>query len=268
MAPLISLVVVCLALIVLVRWMEPRMAFFPTRGEFETPQQVGLPYETLTIDTADGERLRAWVMRAPTPRANVVYFHGNGANLSNWTPILAGIVRHGYSVFAFDYRGYGLSTGQPTERGLHRDVEAVVKKAWVENSERLPLVYWGRSLGGSMAAYGATVRPPHGIILESGFPNARAVVRDSFALRVLSLFSSYRFAAADFANRAGRPVLVMHGNGDTVISFALGRELFDALTVPKQFFVIEGGDHNDEAPRDAKAYWSAVDRFTSEITRR
>jgi fermentation-respiration switch protein FrsA (DUF1100 family) len=253
----------CLLIWLLVRWAEPRLAFFPTTGESDTPRDFGVPFEALTIDTADGERLRAWVMRAAAPRANVVYFHGNGANLSNWSPILTGIVQHGYSVFAFDYRGYGESTGSPNERGLYRDVDAIVKQATAAQSESTPTIYWGRSLGGTMAAYAATVQPPDGIILESGFVNARAAIRSSPILLVLSFFSSYRFPTADFVNRAQRPVLVMHGNRDSVIPFALGQELFNTLTVPKQFVVIEGGDHNDDVPRDAQGYWSAVDRFSA-----
>ena len=266
----VSLVTIAAALVglaALVRWIEPRVAFFPTRGESETPRDFGLPFEPLTIDTADGEHLRGWVIRAPAPRANVVYFHGNGANLSNWVPILAGIVLRGYSVLAFDYRGYGLSTGRPTERGLYRDVDAAVKEAWIGETASVPTIYWGRSLGASMAAYAATVRPPDGLILESGFVDARAAVRDSLSLRVLAVFSSYRFPTAEFANRAGRPVLVMHGNRDSVIPLELGRELSDRLTVPKQFVVIEGGDHNDAVPREAGTYWSAVDRFADGIRR-
>jgi fermentation-respiration switch protein FrsA (DUF1100 family) len=252
----------------LVRWMEPRVAFFPTAGESETPQHFGVAFDARTIETTDGERLRAWVMPAPAPRANVLYFHGNGANLSNWAPILTGIVKRGYSVVAFDYRGFGKSTGRPTERGLRLDVDAVVKYANTVQSGAIPTIYWGRSLGAAMAAYAATVQPPDGIILESGFVNARAAVRDSPILLVLSFFSSYRFQTAEYVNRANRPVLVMHGNRDRVIPFDRGRELFEALTVPKQFFVIEGGDHNDEAPRDAEAYWSAVDRFAESLVRR
>jgi hypothetical protein len=113
-----------------------------------------------------------------------------------------------------------------------------------------------------MAGYAATVQPPDGIILESGFANVRAAVRDSAILVALSFFSSYRFPTAEFVNRAKRPALVMHGSRDSVIPFARGRELFDLLTVPKQFVVIEGGDHNDDVPRDVDAYWSAVHRFT------
>ena len=262
-------VVGCLLLMwPLVRWVEPRVAFFPTPGESETPQTFGVPFDASTIETADGERLRVWFMPAPAPRANVVYFHGNGANLSNWSPILTGIVKRGYSVVAFDYRGYGKSTGHPTERGLHRDVDAVVKYASTAQSGTIPTIYWGRSLGAAMASYAATVRPPDGLILESGFANARAAVRDSPILVMLSFFSSYRFETAELANRANRPVLVMHGNRDSVIPFDRGRELFDALSAPKQFVVIEGGDHNDDVPRDADAYWSAVDRFAESLARR
>ena len=252
----------------LVRWIEPRMAFFPTAGEWETPQNFGVPFDGITIDTADGERVHAWVMRATAARAKVVYFHGNGANLSNWSPILTGIVKRGYSVVAFDYRGYGKSTGHPTERGLYRDVDAVVKHASTARSPAIPTIYWGRSLGTAMAAYAATVQPPDGIILESGFENARAAVRGSAILVALSCFSSYRFPTAEFVNRAKRPALVMHGSRDRVIPFARGRELFDALTVPKEFVAIEGGDHNDDVPRDAEAYWSAVDRFTDGLAHR
>jgi uncharacterized protein len=260
-----ALVACCILAWFLVRWAEPRLAFFPTTGELETPRDFGVAFDALTINTIDGEHLRAWMMRAPAARANVVYFHGNGANLSNWSPILTAIVRRGYSVFAFDYRGYGQSTGRPTERGLYRDVDAIVEQARSGRSESTPTIYWGRSLGATMAAYAATVQAPDGIILESGFVNARAAIRSSPILLLLSVFASYRFPTAEFVNRAKRPVLVMHGNRDGVIPFALGQELFNAVTVPKQFVVIEGGDHNDGVPRDAQAYWSAVDRFAADL---
>ena len=261
---LVALAVVTAALTVLGRWLEPQLAFFPFKGESETPRDFGIPFEAVTLDTADGERLRAWRMTPPAPqaaRARIVYFHGNGGNLSNWAPILAGIVRRGYAVFAIDYRGYGVSTGRPTEKGLYRDVDATVAAAWTEQGQRIPIVYWGRSLGGSMAAYAATVKKPDGVIVEAGFPDARAAVRGSPVLAALAVFASYRFPAANFLARAGTPVLVLHGDRDSVIPFALGRELFAAIPEPKTFVAIPGGDHNDAAAPDPEAYWSAIDRF-------
>ncbi len=264
----IALSVVLVGLAVFVRWVEPRMAFFPFPGEAETPRDFGVPFDALTIDTADGERLRAWKMTPPAPQAartRIVYFHGNGGNLSNWSPILTGVARRGHVVLAIDYRGYGVSTGTPTERGLYRDVEAAVTNAWPTAAADIPLVYCGRSLGASMAAYGATVRKPDGVIVEAGFPSARAAVRSSPVLALLSLFASYRFPAGEFLNRANVPVLAMHGDRDRVIPFALGEELHREITAPKEFLVIRGGDHNDAVAPDPAAYWSAIERFIGRL---
>lgn len=264
---LVTIAVIAGALAILVRWLEPRLAFFPFAGETETPRDFGMPFEAVSIRTADGETLRAWRIEAPAARARILYFHGNGGNLSNWAPILAGIVRRGYSVFAIDYRGYGVSSGRPTERGLYRDADAALPAAWPADDGRTPIVYWGRSLGGAVAAYAATVRKPDGIIIEAGFPSARAAIKGSPLLAALSVFSSYRFPAGEFLARAPAPVLVMHGDRDSVIPFALGRELFDRIGGAKEFVVIPGGDHNDAVAPDAPAYWAAVDRFISTLRR-
>jgi len=262
---MIWLAALVVGLALFVRWLEPRMAFVPFAGEDITPRTFGLAFEPLTIATADGERLRAWRMDASSPRARILYFHGNGGNLSNWAPILAAIVRRGYSVAAIDYRGYGVSTGRPTERGLYRDADAFVQTVWADADARVPTIYWGRSLGTTVAAYAATVRKPDGLILESGFPTARSVVRGSPVLFVLSVFASYRFPTADFANRARVPVLQMHGDRDSVIPFPLGQELFGRLEGTKQFLVMPGADHNDAAPPDPAAYWGAIERFVTEL---
>jgi fermentation-respiration switch protein FrsA (DUF1100 family) len=271
MSYLAVIAVIIGALAILVRRIEPRLAFFPYVGETETPQLFGLAFDAVTIETTDGEKLRAWRIEAPAPRApraRIVYFHGNGGNLSNWASILAEIVRHGYSVFAIDYRGYGLSTGRPTEQGLYRDVEAALPVAWPGGDPGTPIVYWGRSLGGAMASFAATVRKPDGVIIEAGFPNARAAIRNSPVLAALSLFASYRFPAAEFLARADTPVLIMHGDRDSVIPFALGRELFEQIGGRKEFVVIAGGDHNDATAPDPAAYWAAIDRFVNSLPRR
>ena len=265
---LTAFAVVVAGLAVLVRWIEPRLAFFPLAGEQETPRDFGVPFEAMTVRTADGEQLRAWRMAPPAPqapRARIVYFHGNGGNLSNWSPILAAIVRRGYAVFAIDYRGYGVSTGRPGEQGLYRDVDAAVAAAWPDDRSRLPIVYWGRSLGVSMAAYAATVKAPDGVIAEAGFANARAAVRGSPVLAALSMFASYRFPAADFFTRARTPVLVLHGDRDRVIPYGLGRELFAQIPEPKTFVTIAGGDHNDATAPDPAAYWAAIDGFIATL---
>jgi fermentation-respiration switch protein FrsA (DUF1100 family) len=264
---IIAGVATVLALGAVVRLLEPRFAFFPSSGETATPEQFGVPFEATSLLTKDGERLRGWVLTHPAPRAVVLYFHGNGGNLSVWAPILAGIYERGYTVRAIDYRGYGASTGRPTERGLYRDVDAAVEWIAREPGGPVPLVYWGRSLGAAMAAYAATRHTPAGIILESGFPDVRALFRSSPAMRFVSLFSTYRFPANRFLEDARSPVLVMHGDRDRVIPFEAGRQLFEKIRGPKQFATIPGGDHNDLRPPDPAAYWSTVHAFIQSLGR-
>ena len=265
----IGLLAVLVVLATVVRLLEPRFAFFPLTGESVTPREFGIDYDPATVRTRDGERLRSWSLPRATARARLVYFHGNGGNLSVWAPIVAGIARRGYSVFAFDYRGYGVSTGRPTERGMYRDVDAVVERFWRDSSGDTPVVYWGRSLGVAMAAYAATVRAPDGLILESGFPDARSLIRTSPLLAFLALFSTYRFPCSEFINRLGTPVpvLVVHGDDDHVVPISQGRALFDSVAGPKQFVTIRGGDHNDLAPSDADTYWAAVGGFVESLQR-
>jgi fermentation-respiration switch protein FrsA (DUF1100 family) len=263
----LELLAVLVALAVLVRLLEPRLAFFPLAGETETPRDFGVDYEPLSISTEDGEQLRAWSMVRPDSRASVLYFHGNGGNLSIWAPILTGIALRGYSVLALDYRGYGMSTGRPTERGLYRDVEAAVARFWADVPQGTPVVYWGRSLGVAMAACAATIRPPDGLVLEAGFPDARSVLRSSPLLAVLGVFSTYRFPAVEYLRQLTAPVptLVLHGDDDRIVPVGQGRALFERIGEPKELVIISGGDHNDPVPADPGVYWQAVDRFVASL---
>ena len=267
---MIKIVVIALAAIaalaVIVRAIESRFAFFPSRGETTTPEDFGIGFERITLTASGGVSLRGWSMPHASPRARILYFHGNGGNLSVWAPILAGIHRRGYAIHAFDYRGYGESSGRPSEQGLYRDVDAALDWAW-EGAAQAPLVYWGRSLGTTMAAYAASKRAPDGLILESGFADARSLLRGSPPMALLSLFSSCRFPTARWLEQVRAPVLVMHGDRDRVIPFANGQALFERIAAPKQFVTIRGADHNDVEPPDPRAYWPAIDAFVTSLAR-
>jgi fermentation-respiration switch protein FrsA (DUF1100 family) len=269
---IVLFVVLVAGLMWLVRRIEPRFAFFPFAGEDVTPRQLGVDFTPVTIETADGERLRAWHLPRADATAQVVYFHGNGGNLSLWADILVGLTEQRLEVIAVDYRGYGLSTGSPTERGLYQDVDATIDyvNARLRRAD-LPLIYWGRSIGSAMAAYAAS-RPSgsaaDGVVLEAGFPAATDVFEYNPVMRVLALFSTYRFATAKWMATVKTPALVIHGDRDSVIPYRLGQRLYETLPGPKRFVTIPGGDHNDPAPVDAELYWTAVRDFVQSLTRR
>jgi alpha-beta hydrolase superfamily lysophospholipase len=259
---LILLVLTCATLWVVVWWLQPRMAFFPWPGVQRTPSDAGIPFDNLEITTSDGIRLHGWWMAHPSPRAAVIYWHGNGGNLSLWLDVLADIHRRGFSVLAVDYRGYGASAGSPTEQGIYLDARAVTAH-YRQHLRRpdVPTLYWGRSLGCSVASHAVREHPPDALILESPFPDVRSLFAGNLVMTGLGLFASYRFPTSEHLGGYAGPLLVLHGDADSIIPFRAGRQVYDsASTTRKTLVVLDGADHND-VHAGHPAYWPAVDHF-------
>jgi fermentation-respiration switch protein FrsA (DUF1100 family) len=258
---LVVAIVVIALLKLAVSWLEPAMVFFPLRGEDDTPASLGIRYTPLKLRTADGVQIAAWQLEPGAPKADIVYFHGNGGNLSLWLPVFAAFHSFGYRVLAVDYRGYGTSEGAPSERGLALDGEAVVRHANSMRQPDRPLIYWGRSLGGPIAAAAARVIAPDALVLESTFPDKVSVIRWNPVFRALNLFSTYRFDTVGTLRGFNKPVLVVHGDADTIIPYGLGRELFDRLEAPKKLVTLRGADHNDLFDAHSEPYWTPLRAF-------
>lgn len=264
---LLTAALVAGALKLLVWWLEPRMAFYPIRGVQETPGTLGLVFTEVRIPTADGETLHAWWLEHQEPRAQVIFWHGNGGNLSLWLDVIAELRRRGFSVLAVDYRGYGASTGKPSERGLYRDADATVR-LFGETLRRpdTPSIYWGRSIGSAVAAYAASKTPPDALVLESPFPDIRTILRTNPVLWILGWFSSYRFPTSKHLARYHGSLLVVHGDADSIIPYSAGRRVFDrAPGARKSFLAIAGADHNDLHVVNPAFYWRGIDEFVGTL---
>ena len=267
MSTIVLLLAGLVLLKVLVIWLEPRMAFFPSPGVQETPAAVSLSYVDLRIQTQDGETLHGWWLEHPEPRAQVVFWHGNGGNLSLWMDVIVELRRRGFSVLAVDYRGYGASTGTPSETGIYRDAAATVN----EFAQRLrrpgvPVLYWGRSIGSPVAASTLSVLRPSALVLESPMPDARSVLRSNPVMWLLSFLSSYRFATSRFIADYDGPLLVIHGDADSIIPISLGRQVFaDAKSARGVFVTIPGADHNDLHVAAPDLYWRSIDQFVASV---
>jgi fermentation-respiration switch protein FrsA (DUF1100 family) len=266
---LAALLAAILLLKLAVTWLEPQMAFFPMRGVQETPAALSLPFEDLRIQTEDGETLHGWWLAHPSPRAQVIYWHGNGGNLSLWLEVLGELRRRGFSVLAVDYRGYGASTGAPSEQGLYRDARATVRAFETLRRRGMPVVYWGRSIGTPVAAFAVTVSPPDALVLESPMPDVRSILASNPVLWGLSFLSSYRFPTSQFVREYGGPLLVIHGDRDSIVPYLAGRKVYEAAPAGRKVFAtIEGADHNDLHVVNPQAYWAAVDGFVASVPAR
>ncbi len=259
---------ICVFLFWAVPRLERRFVFQPSKEVAQTPSQFGVPFEQFFVPTPDGERLSAWHLLPNRPRAAVLYFHGNRGNLGLFAEVLARFYQNRLQVFAVDYRGYGASSGQPTEKGVYMDALAAVE--YFQDRLRVdgcPVVFWGRSLGGPVAAYASGRALPGGVILETTFSSKRVLLRNyPWQFRFFSVFSRYRFDTLRYLSGQHLPKLVVHGDQDRTIPVEQGRHLFRNLENPKSFLGISRADHINIHSLDEDRYWREILRFIDQLS--
>lgn len=228
--------------------LQPGMVFYPMPTISETPARWQLPYEDVSIDTADGERLHGWYIPARDDREQqpvLLFFHGNAGNISHRRASLEIFHQLGLNQLIIDYRGYGKSTGRPSEAGLYKDAMA----AWdylVDNRDfnADQVIIFGRSLGGSVATQLASQVQARGVILESSFSSARDVAQHTFPLLSHLLYLRYDFNSLERVSQIRSPLLMLHSPQDEIIPYESAEKLFKAAQQPKTFIQLRG-DHNN-----------------------
>jgi uncharacterized protein len=226
---------------------QSRLVFYPQIGReiMTTPQAYGLPYEEVEIATEDGERLASWWVPATDARGTVLIFHGNAGNISHRVDYLLMFNRLGYSVLIFDYRGYGTSTGSPSEQGTYRDAAAAWRHLVEQRGVRAgDVVLFGESLGGAVASWLAARRPARALILASSFTSATDLGAQVYWFLPVRMLSRIRYDNMANLKEVRAPVLIAHSREDDIVPFSHGQKLFAAANEPKAFLELRGG-HND-----------------------
>ena len=255
---------------VMLRRFETSITFHPERAPFSGNWIVPQGGEDMWFTTVTGERLHGWFFRTPTQPApaTIIYFHGNGGNVSyaDWVGI--NFARRGFDVLLFDYRGYGRSEGDISdERGLFEDADAAYAYMTRERGvapERL--VLYGQSLGTAAATDLAARKECGALILESGLSSASdmASVIMPWLPRFLHRLARNKLDSKGKLARVNRPVLVVHGDRDEVIPVAQGHALFEAAREPKQLLIINGAGHNNLSIIGGGNYLDKVAGFIKE----
>jgi fermentation-respiration switch protein FrsA (DUF1100 family) len=224
----------------------------------------GLPLEDIWFTSADGTKLFGWYVEAAAASSVLLWCHGNAGNIINRLENLRELYRLGLSVFLFDYRGYGLSQGRPSEEGLYQDARGAYE--YVTRKRRIPpdrLVIFGRSLGAAVAGEVAASRPASCLILESCFPSIEAVAKYHYHGIPVHWLLGASFRLADRLPRLSLPKLFVHGDRDEIIPLSLGDETFRACPPPKDFYIVKGADHNDVPFVGGRPYYARLRAFIS-----
>jgi fermentation-respiration switch protein FrsA (DUF1100 family) len=242
---------------------ETSFIYFPSRTLEVTPADLGLAFEEVHLTAEDGVKIHAWRLPLPAPRFTVLFAHGNAGNISHRLDRarLLGL-RLSAEVFLFDYRGYGRSEGRPDEQGTYRDARAAYRHL-TETRGLTPerLVLFGESLGSAVVLNLALECAARALVLESPFTSIPDMARLVLPWLPLSPFLRTRYDNLAKVGGLKVPLLVLHGDRDEVVPFALGRRVFDAAPEPKRFHRIAGAGHNDTYLTGGEAYWEALDEF-------
>ena len=243
----ILLAIAYAALVVLVYFFQSWLVYFPQvgRGIEVTPKAYGLAFDPVALTTEDGEKLSAWWVPHDSTAGTVLIFHGNAGNISHRIDYLTMFHRLGYSSLLVDYRGYGQSTGSPSEHGTYRDAEAAWR--WLTEVKGVPgrdIVLLGESLGGAVTAWLGARVSPRAVVIASSFTSVPALGAQVYPFLPVRLISRFSYDSLGAIKGIKAPILIAHSSDDDIIPYAHGKALYDAAPEPKQFLEMRGG-HND-----------------------
>ncbi|HSF47562.1 MAG TPA: alpha/beta hydrolase [Burkholderiales bacterium] len=252
------------AIVLAVYFYQPRLIYFPnlpSRSIIATPQDIGLSYERVSLETEDGLRLQGWFIPAPEARGVLLFLHGNAGNISHRLDSIRIFHKLRLSVLIFDYRGYGESEGEPSELGTYLDAEAAWRHLTQDRGVSADkIVLFGRSLGASIAAYLASRLEPAALIVESTFTSVPDLAQELYPFLPARWLSRFRYDTREYLRATSRPVLIVHSPNDEIIPYAHGEALYAAAASPKHLLKIHGG-HNDGFLASGAAYVCGLDRF-------
>jgi fermentation-respiration switch protein FrsA (DUF1100 family) len=233
-----------LGVLVLMYFAQRSLMYFPDPVR-RTPASVGLPQaEEVTLDTPDGERLLVWHVVPRDGKPVVLYFQGNGGGLDLRANRFRNLTSDGTGLVALNYRGYGGSTGSPTEAGLITDAQTAHAFAAARYApERL--VLWGESLGTGVAVALAATRPVGRVLLESPYTSTVDVAASIYPIIPVRLLMKDQFRSDERIAQVDVPVLILHGALDRIIPIRFGERLYGMVRGSKQFIRLPQADHND-----------------------
>ena len=233
-------------------WAEKRFVFFPETEVMSTPDQAGLQYEDVELPTADGLKLHGWFLPAPSGFYNRrtqtwLWFHGNGGNVGTRVGQLER-AHHllGVHQFIFDYRGYGHSDENSTERGTYQDARAAL--SYLQQRPEIDpgrVVYFGHSLGAAVCIELAMDNPPYGMALINPFSSIRDMTALTLPIPFAGMFVRGHYNSVQRISRVHTPLLIIHSEHDEIVPHEQGVKLYRAANRPKRFVTLRGATHNN-----------------------
>jgi fermentation-respiration switch protein FrsA (DUF1100 family) len=245
--------------------LQDKMLFVPTKNLEALPSDAGLQYQDVFFTSSDNTELHAWYIPSDKKRAVVLLSHGNGGNISHRIEKLSMLHALNLDVFIYDYRGYGKSSGTPTESGIYLDAMAawdyITKSKGIKPEE---IVLYGESLGSAVSIELASNVPVAAIIIEGGFTSLRELAQRLLPYVPARYLCRYDFDSLSKVKGLMYPKLFIHSIDDEIVPFTMGKRLFVEAPGPKGFLQLSGG-HNDGFYISKHIYMEGIKAFLADI---
>ena len=225
------------------------LIFYPPQASYSDDPNI------IKIEVENNESISAIYTPNSQSKYTLLFSHGNAEDIGQNISYFRLCCQNGFSVFAYDYRGYGTSDGRPSEFNTYKDILAAYNYL-VEDLEIDPntIIIHGRSVGSGPSGYLASQKPVGGLILESPFTSIHRV-----AIGISLPFDPYNNLVR--IKLIHCPVLIIHGKRDTVVPFRHGQALYNAANEPKMYYWVENAGHNDLFYQAGDNYWKILNQY-------
>jgi len=218
----------------------------------------------------DGNQLHGWLFLKPGATKIYILFPGNAGDMPKRVDFFRALLASGASVFAYEARGFGRSQGIPSIQHITQDGENAydyVTKTLGYSSEQI--ILYGVSLGCTVATHVSTVRSACGMILQSGFASLPDIAYEKVPfLRIYPQILFPKSPALDnvaIVEQPHVPLLVMHGEADTIIGIHHSQKIFDRASAPKKFVKFPHCGHATIDDRDRAAFVATLKEFLATL---
>ena len=209
-----------------------------------------LDHQIEEIKIPSEKELIAWHYKKNENYKTLVFFHGNAGDLSNRIYKLNELSKLNLNYLIFAYRGFNDNEGMPSEEGLYKDAENVIKWLKTKNILENNIILYGESLGTAVAIHTAQLKNFSGIILEAPFTSMVDLGQKYYPFFPVKFLLKDKYESKKKLNLINSPVLVMHGEKDKIVPFYMGKQIFEILPSPKFSYFNEQDDHMMEYNQD------------------
>jgi uncharacterized protein len=243
--------------------LQRKLLYFPSPQRVQ-PADAGLNgVAERVLQTPDGQQIITWVGQPRAGFPTILYFHGNGGNLSGRADRMQHYLKHGYGVTMISYRGFSGSTGSPSEWANVADALLAFDTLVADGTKPSDIIVYGESLGSGVATQVAAQRPVGGLILDAPYTSTADVGAETYWFLPVRLLMSDRYETIRHIKKVTAPLLIVHGERDAVIPVRMGKAVHAAATSAKEIatFLYAGhNDHSDYGSYDVVLRWLAARR--------